>query len=45
MITIGESWISGMSIESIRFDDGLDDGQKQMKELLFPPKSLTESGK
>lgn len=45
MITVGETWISDMSIESVRFDDGLDDRQKQMKELLFPPKFLTESGK
>lgn len=45
MIPVGETWVSDMSIESVRFDDGLDEGQKQMKELLFPPKSLTESSK
>lgn len=45
MIPVGETWVSDMSKKSVRFDDGLDDGQKQMKELLFPPTPLTKSSK
>lgn len=35
MITVGGNWIFDMSIESITFDDGLDEGKREMKESLL----------
>lgn len=45
MITVGENRIFVMSLESGRFNDGLDDEQREMNESLLPSKSLAGSSR
>lgn len=45
MITMGENWIFDMSVELVRFNDRLDDGQREMNESLLPSKSLSGSSR
>ena len=41
-IAVRVAWTSGISVQSVRFEDGW---QKQRKQLLFSPKSLAELSK
>lgn len=45
MTTMGENWIFDMSVESVIFDDELDDGQRERKESLFPLQSSAGSSR
>lgn len=45
MTTMGENWIFYMSVESVIFDDELDDGQRERKESLFPLQSFAGSSR